>query len=236
MFADRQRLFVAVSRFGVLAAVLIAALAAVLAAVLAGRAYAQQPSHSAPAVAASTGAATAARGIAAPMARGIGGPSAAVRGHATTLAVRGIAAVPTPAPAAPPAWVADTADELTRLQDRTLVLQAQLKELQAQQAVDAQQHKPGDSPPPTLTNVRVVGIERFGGRRYATVRVDGGGEFDIVPGDMLSDGAKVDRIDSDTVVVRERGGQLVRLRVGAGQASGATTLGNIGAPAVGARE
>jgi hypothetical protein len=165
---------------------------------------------------------------------------------ATDAALAGRHAALVPAPAAPSASVASTADELTRLQDRTLVLQAQLKELQAQQAVDAQQHKPQDNPPPTLTNVRVIGIERFGGRRYATVQVDGGGEFDIAPGDALSDGATVASIESETVVVRQHSGRLVRLRVGAGQVSPAATLGSMGAlpgggvpgasPVFGARE
>jgi type IV pilus biogenesis protein PilP len=169
---------------------------------------------------------------------------------AAAPAARGVTPAPAPAPAtaaaqsasamppASPAWVASTADELTQLQDRTLVLQAQLKELQAQQAVDAQQRKPDDSPPPTRSNVRVTGIEGFGGRRFATVQVDGGGEFDIAPGDALSDGAKVVSIGSDTVAVRERGGRLVRLRVGAGQAApgGMNALPGSGAPVFGARE
>lgn len=120
------------------------------------------------------------------------------------------------APALPSPEASAAADELTRLQDQTMVLQAQLKELEARQAVEARLEALKGSATPTLANVRIVAVEGMGANRIATVRLADGSEFEVAPGDRVVDGIRVTGIEHGAVLVRLRNGKLARLRVGAG--------------------
>lgn len=141
---------------------------------------------------------------------------------ASAPAPRPQAAAPVAVPAAASAaqivspFAMTTADELTRLQDQTLVLQAKLKQLEAQQAVDARMQSMHGGGVPTVGNVSVVAIERIGVTRVATVRTSEGSEFEVAPGDTLTDGARVVSIDNGAVTVRQRSGRLSRLHVSGG--------------------
>lgn len=114
----------------------------------------------------------------------------------------------------PPPAKSTAADELTRLQDETVVLQAKLKQLEAQQAVDARLQALRGTAQPSLGNIRIVAVEGIGANRIATVRLSDGNEFEAAPGDTIVDGVRVTAIERGAVVVRLRNGRLMRLRAG----------------------
>jgi type IV pilus biogenesis protein PilP len=148
------------------------------------------------------------------------GPAPSRASAASSLAAASAAApAPQPVPSA-------AADELTRLQDQTVVLQAKLKELEAQQAVDARlQALRGTPAAPSVGNIRVVAVEGMGTTRIATVRLSDGSEFEAAPGDTIVDGIRVAAIERGAVTVRLRNGRLMRLRVGASDGETGTALG-----------
>lgn len=140
-------------------------------------------------------------------------------------------ALPVASRPAPASAISATADELTRLQDRTVVLQAQLKELEAQQAVTSRlQALSGTTMAPSLDSVRVIAVERIGKTQLATVQLDDGNQFEVAPGERLSDGTRVESIDGDVVAFQQHDGKLRRLRVVVGQGRDAQPLPS-GAPA-----
>lgn len=151
--------------------------------------------------------------------------------HAAAQAASGpAAAVPsaTVAALAPASATAATADELTRLQDQTIVLEARLKELEARQAVETKLRALKGTAAPSLGNVRVIAVERMGATRIATVRLSDGSEFEAVPGDTLIDGARIASIGDGVVNVRLHSGRFVRLRVGGGDGGEPETVPSAG--------
>jgi len=150
----------------------------------------------------------------APAQGGATGSPAASGAQVASAPVASVAAI---VPVAPPApAVSAAADELTRLQDETLVLQARLKELEARQAVDARLAALKGAATPSLGNVRIVAVEGMGANKIATVRLNDGSEFEVAPGDRVVDDIRVAAIEHGAVLVRLRNGKLARLRVGAG--------------------
>lgn len=119
---------------------------------------------------------------------------------------------------APPATVRrpgeqETADELTHLHDRTVVLEAQLKELDAQAKVAGRMAALDTLRGVSSHEARLVSVERVGATRLATILLRDGSEFEVAPGEQLPDGARVVSIDADGVVVQPQGGKPSRLRV-----------------------
>jgi type IV pilus biogenesis protein PilP len=119
-----------------------------------------------------------------------------------------------PAQASPPdAATVDAADELTHLQEQTMLLKAQLKRLDAQAQVDAREAAlnhltvAGNG----LNDVRVVAVEGLGQSYSATLRVANSNEFDVHEGDVLPNGGRVESIQADAVYVLTAAGKHVRL-------------------------
>jgi len=159
-----------------------------------------------------TSAAAQTRAVSAPVGAGAGEHAASAPAAAKPLSAASAVIAPSPV-------VASTADELTRLQDQTMLLQARLKELDAQQAVQTRLQALRGGATPTLDSVRVIAVEQMGATRLATVRLNDGSEFEVAPGDTLLDGTRVTAIENGVVSVRLRGGKAARLRVGAGDAA-----------------
>ncbi|PLZ00005.1 type IV pilus biogenesis protein PilP [Burkholderia sp. WAC0059] len=136
-----------------------------------------------------------------------GSPASAVT--AATVA----AAAPASTPDVPVA-IAATADELTQLQDRTVVLEAELKELEAQSQVSAQiAALNGSSDDPSSNGAHVTSVESVGTVHLATMSLRDGSEFEVAPGEHLPDGTLVESIDADGVMLKRPHEKPVRLRV-----------------------
>jgi len=115
----------------------------------------------------------------------------------------GVAGVPH---AAEPQATASTAVQLTRLQSETVLLQAQLKMLQAKQQVmehSASVSRLGGRP--LFEQPVVTAVEGVGARSIATLRIGSGAEFEVQPGDTLPDGARVVEIMPHAVLIANRG-------------------------------
>ncbi|WP_010089274.1 type IV pilus biogenesis protein PilP [Burkholderia ubonensis] len=108
---------------------------------------------------------------------------------------------------------AATAARLTQLQSETVLLQAQLKKLETQQQVverAAQLARALGGGAPAAGQFTVTAIEGVGKRAFATLRMNGGAEFEVQRGDALPDGGRVVAIEPRAVVVSSRG-RTVRL-------------------------
>ncbi|KVO31371.1 pilus assembly protein PilP [Burkholderia ubonensis] len=108
---------------------------------------------------------------------------------------------------------AETAARLTQLQSETVLLQAQLKKLETQQQVierAAQLARALGGGAPAGGQFTVTAIEGVGKRAFATLRMNGGAEFEVQRGDALPDGGRVVAIEPRAVVVSSRG-RTVRL-------------------------
>lgn len=104
-----------------------------------------------------------------------------------------------------------TAARLTQLQSETVLLQAQLKKLETEQQVAeraAQLARVRGGAP--AGQFEVTAIEGVGKRAFATLRMNGGAEFEVQRGDALPDGGRVVAIGPRAVVVSNRG-RTVRL-------------------------
>lgn len=100
-----------------------------------------------------------------------------------------------------------TAERLTRLQSETVLLQAQLKKLETEQQVAERtaqlaRARGGGAP---AGQFAVTAIEGVGKRAFATLRMNGGAEFEVQRGDALPDGGRVAAIEPRAVVVSNRG-------------------------------
>ncbi|RQR60621.1 type IV pilus biogenesis protein PilP [Burkholderia sp. Bp9126] len=133
-----------------------------------------------------------------------------------TTCVLGLALLAGAARAAGPAPLDDsgaTAARLTQLQSETVLLQAQLKKLETQQQVierTAQLARALGGGAPAAGQFTVTAIEGVGKRAFATLRMNGGAEFEVQRGDALPDGGRVVAIEPRAVVVSNRG-RTVRL-------------------------
>ncbi|VWC42740.1 hypothetical protein BLA6992_06852 [Burkholderia lata] len=99
-----------------------------------------------------------------------------------------------------------TAARLTQLQSETVLLQAQLKKLETEQQVaerSAQLARARGGAP--AGQFAVTAIEGVGKRAFATLRMNGGAEFEVQRGDVLPDGGRVVAIEPRAVVVSNRG-------------------------------
>lgn len=108
---------------------------------------------------------------------------------------------------------AATAARLTQLQSETVLLQAQLKKLETQQQVierTAQLARALGGGAPAAGQFTVTAIEGVGKRAFATLRMNGGAEFEVQRGDALPDGGRVVAIEPRAVVVSTHG-RTVRL-------------------------
>jgi type IV pilus biogenesis protein PilP len=141
-------------------------------------------------------------------------PAADVAATAGPSAKAAKAATATTAAPVIPAAERNTADELTRLQEQTVLLQAQLRMLEARAEVaartqaleqmgDAASVNVGRNAPP-----RVVSIEGLDGRYSAMLQTADGERFDVRAGDTLPDGLHVASIASNRVTVRHGGHSL----------------------------
>jgi type IV pilus biogenesis protein PilP len=124
------------------------------------------------------------------------------------------------AAAAPPAAVVPTsaamaaANQLMRLQEDTVVLNAQLKKLDAQAQVAAREAALNQvSRTAANTEVSVVATQSLGRDTSATVRTVDGGELDVHAGDTLPNGMRVVSIRPGAMVVQGLGGQRSTLLV-----------------------
>ncbi|KVD96286.1 pilus assembly protein PilP [Burkholderia stagnalis] len=128
-----------------------------------------------------------------------------------TTCVLGLALLAGAARAAGPASLDDsgaTAARLTQLQSETVLLQAQLKKLETQQQVierTAQLARVLGGGAPPAGQFTVTAIEGVGKRAFATLRMNGGAEFEVQRGDALPDGGRVVAIEPRAVVVSNRG-------------------------------
>jgi type IV pilus biogenesis protein PilP len=127
---------------------------------------------------------------------------------------------PASASAAPPAAVVPTsaamaaANQLMRLQEDTVVLNAQLKKLDAQAQVAAREAALNQvSRTAANTEVSVVATQSLGRDTSATVRTVDGGELDVHAGDTLPNGMRVVSIRPGAMVVQGLGGQRSTLLV-----------------------
>jgi type IV pilus biogenesis protein PilP len=122
-----------------------------------------------------------------------------------------------PAPALPkPAITAEqrnTAEELTRLQEETVLLKAQLRMLDARAEVAArtqalsQLDDAGNVSVGHGATPRVLSIEGLDKRFSATLQTADGERFDVKPGDTLPGGIHVESIGPNRVTVRIAGYQ-----------------------------
>ncbi|TCW83877.1 type IV pilus biogenesis protein PilP [Burkholderia sp. SRS-46] len=132
-----------------------------------------------------------------------------------SLCVLGLAWLAGAARAAGPASFDDsgaTAARLTQLQSETVLLQAELKKLETEQqvaerAAQLARTRSGGVPAQQLTVTAIAGV---GKRAFATLRINGGAEFEVQRGDALPDGGRVVAIEPRAVVVSNRG-RTVRL-------------------------
>ncbi|HTH58530.1 MAG TPA: type IV pilus biogenesis protein PilP [Paraburkholderia sp.] len=122
--------------------------------------------------------------------------------------------------AAPAAAVVPTsaamaaANQLMRLQEDTVVLNAQLKKLDAQAQVAAREAALNQvSRTVANTEVSVIATQSLGRETSATVRTVDGGELDVHAGDTLPDGMRVVSIRPGAMVVQGVGGQRSTLLV-----------------------
>lgn len=133
-----------------------------------------------------------------------------------SMCLLGLALLAGVARAAGPALPDDgaaTAARLTQLQSETVLLQAQLKKLETQQQVierAAQLARALGGGAPAGGQFTVTAIEGVGKRAFATLRMNGGAEFEVQRGDALPDGGRVVAIEPRAVVVSSRG-RTVRL-------------------------
>jgi type IV pilus biogenesis protein PilP len=126
------------------------------------------------------------------------------------------AAATSPAVPEMPASERNTADELTRLQEQTVLLKAQLRMLEARAEVAARTQALSQMGDAASVNVgrnappRVVSIEGLDGHYSAMLQTPDGERFDVRAGDTLPDGLHVVAIASNRVTVR-RGGRSLQL-------------------------
>jgi type IV pilus biogenesis protein PilP len=106
----------------------------------------------------------------------------------------------------------DTAAQLSRLQDETMVLKAQLKKLDAQSQIaerSAQLNHLGDSA--DHNEVKVHAIEGVGAHLYATVSTHDNDELEVRVGDTLPGGLRIVSIKNNAVDTQQANGAHVLL-------------------------
>lgn len=118
--------------------------------------------------------------------------------------------------AAPSPWSGDAAAQLTRLEEQTVLLKAQIRKLDAQAEVaqrTAALARLGSAATmdPVSQSVRVVAIEGLGRRYTAVVQTGDGQRFDVASGDELPNGMKIVSVGANDVVGRWSNGQTTRL-------------------------
>ncbi|MEW6343417.1 MAG: type IV pilus biogenesis protein PilP [Paraburkholderia sp.] len=146
-----------------------------------------------------------------------------------------------PAEAANGAWTSNAAAELTRLQEQTVLLKAEIKKLDAQAEVAQRTAaltrlgSAGTAVDAGSDAVRVVAIEGLGRRFSATLQSAEGEEFDVSAGDVLPNGLHIVSIAPNEVVGRWNDGRTLHLmpvlasRSGAVLNPGVPSAGNMGA-------
>ncbi len=137
--------------------------------------------------------------------------ASAVAGQPATT--RASSAAPEPPPSG---WSANAAAQLTRLEEQTVLLKAEIRRLDAQAEVaqrTAALARLGSAATidPVSQNVRVVAIEGLGRRYSAVVQTGDGQRFDVAPGDELPNGLKIVSIGANEVVGRWPNGQTTRM-------------------------
>jgi len=108
---------------------------------------------------------------------------------------------------------ANAAEELTQLQEDTVLLKAQLKRLDAQAQVaerTAALNRLGGAPN-GLDEIRVVAIEGLGRKLLATLQLPDGGQFDVHPGDTLPNGMHIAAIENRSVTIERKGEKPTQL-------------------------
>ncbi|ACA95032.1 MULTISPECIES: type IV pilus biogenesis protein PilP [Burkholderia cepacia complex] len=147
-------------------------------------------------------------------------PAATVPKASAGVAVaKPLGAAPTTGAAqeAPPAgWSSGAAAQLTRLEEQTVLLKAEIRKLDAQAEVaqrTAALARLGSAATidPVAQNVRVIAIEGFGHRYTAIVQTGIGERFDVASGDELPNGMKIVSIGANEVVGRWGNGQKMRM-------------------------
>jgi type IV pilus biogenesis protein PilP len=118
--------------------------------------------------------------------------------------------------APPAAWSSDAAAQLTRLEEQTVLLKAEIRKLDAQAEVaqrTAALARLGSAATidPVSQNVHVVAIEGLGHRYTAVVQTGDGQRFDVAAGDELPNGMKIVSVGANDVVGRWSNGQTSRM-------------------------
>lgn len=155
-------------------------------------------------------------------AQGADGPTAAADLRA--------AVVPTPA-------AVQTASELMRLQEDTLLLKARLKKLDAQaQVAQREQSMRTSGGGIAYGEIALIATQSLGRATAATLSSDGS-EFDVQAGDRLPNGSRVAQIRPGRVVLTDPGGHSTMLAVstrvrGAPRDLAANVIGPVGVPPI----
>jgi type IV pilus biogenesis protein PilP len=135
--------------------------------------------------------------------------SAAAQSSAPAPADTGPRVVAMPTPAA-----TEAADKLMQLQEETVVLKAELKELDAQAEVAEREdaiNRLGHSE--ISNNVTLIATQSLGQAMVASVATSDGSELDVRTGDTLPNSMRVVSIRSGAVVVETRNGHRSTLTV-----------------------
>lgn len=147
----------------------------------------------------------------------VAAPGSATLWTASAQAAEPVGVANPPPDAANGGWTPNAAAELTRLQEQTMLLKAEIKKLDAQAEV-AQRNaaltrlgSAGNAADSSFDAVRVVAIEGLGRRFSARLQSSGGQEFDVSAGDMLPNGLHIVSIASNEVVGRWSSGQTLHL-------------------------
>jgi len=128
----------------------------------------------------------------------------------TGVSAQTASATPGNAPAA--SVSSDTALQLSRLQDETMLLKAQLKKLDAQSQIaerSAQLNHMGEST--DHNEVKVHAIEGVGEHLYATVSTHDNDELEVKVGDTLPGGLHIVSIKNNAVYAQQANGTHVLL-------------------------
>lgn len=125
-------------------------------------------------------------------------------------------ATPTRSTSADGAWTSDAATQLTRLEEQTMLLKAEIKKLDAQAEVAQRtaalsRMGTGAALDPGGQAVRVVSIEGFGHHYSAVIQTTDGQRFDVAAGDELPNGLHIVSIGANEVTGRWSGGQTARM-------------------------
>jgi type IV pilus biogenesis protein PilP len=110
-------------------------------------------------------------------------------------------------------------DNLTRIEEETLILKARERQLEVQAKIIAKQNeiafKQAEtehiSQPPVVGNPLIHSVEGIGAAMFATLQLDNGNIVDVQVGDVLSNGMRIVSIRPNEVMVETQKKKRIRL-------------------------